>query len=446
MIKKLKTWTIGSLSEQASKAAVYFMILTVCSPAEVNQYSLYLLLLTMNYLTQLGIQDRLFLNFSSLLNKRAYNFYFYTHLSILLKYQWLLQSILLIIFIQAYGLNILNAIFAIISISLLQFFNFTITRIRYQNKILVATRKRIYLSFARLLLIPLVVLNFDVSFIILLEGIICLPFINLRKLVTVRPFRSGALSSFYKFIKRNKLLMTILGLVTLGATLERNLSLIFFEENFLIFMTSLSIFTAPVVFFVNQFISILGQEFRNQKIVNRETHFQYFGSKEIYLYLMNIFFISTFFIYLIFEHTYGGDNQDVIILIILCICSKLAELVKIASFYNLKNFSAVIKIHLISTISVISWYFIGSYNDYYSTYEIVIMGFFIKFLCVIFFEKIGIVTFGLALISTFLILHLNPSSLLSDFMGIFCCVVFTLFNAALCLQSAKKNRLYHIEN
>ena len=61
---------------------------------------------------------------------------------------------------QAYGLNILNAIFAIISISLLQFFNFTITRIRYQNKILVATRKRIYLSFARLLLIPLVVLNF----------------------------------------------------------------------------------------------------------------------------------------------------------------------------------------------------------------------------------------------------------------------------------------------
>ena len=42
MIKKLKTWTIGSLSEQASKAAVYFMILTVCSPAEVNQYSLFI--------------------------------------------------------------------------------------------------------------------------------------------------------------------------------------------------------------------------------------------------------------------------------------------------------------------------------------------------------------------------------------------------------------------
>ena len=220
MIKKLKTWTIGSLSEQASKAAVYFMILTVCSPAEVNQYSLYLLLLTMNYLTQLGIQDRLFLNLPRLLNKRAYNFYFYTHLSILLKYQWLLQSILLIIFIQAYGLNILNAIFAIISISLLQFFNFTITRIRYQNKILVATRKRIYLSFARLLLIPLVVLNFDVSFIILLEGIICLPFINLRKLVTVRPFRSGDLISFYKFIKRNKLIMTIIGLVTLEQLLS----------------------------------------------------------------------------------------------------------------------------------------------------------------------------------------------------------------------------------
>ena len=125
----------------------------------------------------------------------------------------------------------------------------------------------------------------------------------------------------------------------------------------------------------------------------RNTFPVFWEQRNLFISYEHIFHIN-FFIYLIFEHTYGGDNQDVIILIILCICSKLAELVKIASFYNLKNFSAVIKIHLISTISVISWYFIGSYNDYYSTYEIVIMGFFIKFLCVIFFEKIGIVTFG----------------------------------------------------
>lgn len=388
MLKNLRIWTIGSLFEQASKALVYLVVLNFYSVEDTYFYSLYLLFTSLNILTQFGILDRLYLHLPKLQRKpRAYDLYFQKYFSMLSTLQWTLQFPLICIFAYMYDLNAAKALIILITCNATQYLNLLITKIRYQNEMKKAVGIRIQVALAKIIVITLALAHMPITQILMSEFLILVFFIIKFGTYSFLSIEVLTINSIKKFLKRNKLLISLMLCLVLSSTAERNLVAYFFSEKYLILLTTVAVFISPVLFVLNQFLSILAQEYRKNitSVLNVKI---YFGHNIVRGQLLSIIVLSFLLVFITFEHYTNSKViwHDEMFIASFILILKVTEGLVIAKYYNQKIFGRVIMYHILCLLSIVSWYSIVSPVHGSDVINIILISSALRMVCITFID------------------------------------------------------------
>ena len=419
MIKNLQIWTIGSLFEQVSKALVFFTVLSLYSIEDTHFYSLYLLFISLNVITQFGIIDRLYLQLPKLCKKpKTYEFYFQKQVIMLATLQWVIQLPLISIFSYLYGVKFLEAFCIFATCNIIQYLNLTVTKIRYRNELPKAVKIRIQIAMTKIIVVLLAFAHAPIIFIVALEGLISLIFLLKNTSFHFVTIKNLSLNTVLKFLKRNKFLIALMLCLVMSTTAERNLVAYLFDENYLVLLTTIGIFISPIIFFLNQFLSILAQEYR--KNVRSSLNLKkYFGDNILRGQVFSIVILSIAFIYFTLARwtsvTDGFTLHDEIFIAIFILISKIIEGLIVASYYNQKMFRRVILAHVMCFLCTLFWYFSASKVFEYEIVYIILIGsalriFLITFIDIKFIKFLTVLSLGYV-IYYLAFIHLTSASL-----------------------------------
>lgn len=363
-------------------------MLNFYSVGDTYFYSLYLLFTSINILTQFGILDRLYLHLPKLQHKpQAYDLYFQKYFSMLITLQWTLQFPLICIFAYMYDLNAAKALIILITCNATQYLNLVITKIRYQNKMKKAVEIRIQVALAKIIVITLALAQLPIMQILMSEFLILVFFVIKFGLYSFVSIQVLTLKSIKKFFKRNKLLISLILCLVLSSTAERNLVAYFFSEKYLILLTTVAVFISPVLFVLNQFLSILAQEYRKNttSVLNVKI---YFGHNIVRGQLISIIVLSFLLVFITFEHYTNSQIifHDEIFIALFFLVSKVTEGLVIAKYYNQKIFGRVIMYHILCLLSIVTWYSIVSPVHGSDIINIILISSALRMVCISFID------------------------------------------------------------
>lgn len=438
MFRTITKWAVGSFAEQGSRALLFAGIYINYTIEIISLYSIFLLIFSLNSITQLGFLDRIYLLLPrvSIRNFEKYDFIFRSYIKLMIRFQWLLQLSLVGFFIYVHDLDFWFGIACFLYINAAQYANAYVTYQRYRNRIDIAVLTRIKISFLRSIITIACFFNVPIIAIVALETVSLIILIPLFFTKMILPLMIRNARGSIKRIKQNKELIILIGITTLAASIDRTLSSVLFPDRYFVFLTTVNIVLGPIIFIINQSLTIIAQRFREEKIITKFVHRQYFYKYQKIFSLSSMLYVLILVVLISSELFDNSDklaftNTQVILLTSLMGIHKLQEAVYISSVHNIKNFNSITSYQTVVVVCSVIWLLFAVKATTLDFIHILLILYVLKYGILALFMTIRDIKKSLLWNFIVLISMMTVANIIGDGISIICGGIFATISACL---------------